>query len=848
MAAAWLAGGLGLTLSGGLGLLPTGVAGYVIFAFWIGLFALILRGITQFAPPEDNAAVKAFDAQTEWRPISSLSDRPAWYDKDGQDLWSAHKVRLTDHVKSLKPPRFSTLWKVRDPAHLRFVVPLLVIGLGFFAGDKATQRISDLTRPNIAAMLGAETITVDAWITPPDYVARAPIFLEADHDMYETPVFSEVTLRAKAPSAPKLVVRTNGSRKSYRFAKTPDGAYEVTITLDENSRLDVHWWARQAGWTLRTEPDETPQIEFIEPPVLEDRDKTKVVWSGSDDYGIEAVNLVLTLATPHPASPNDTARIPLELPGIAVKAVEEETTELDLTRHYWAGADVVARLEAIDGAGQVALSDPAEVKLPEKLFLQPLARAAQEVRVSVLAEPRGYPGEPIRGVDAGTSNKDDDGQEQQAHAPWLNERVYAPADIQRASIMLEALTYKPEFFYSDDSLYLGLSSAQSLLNTARSKADADEVDDLLWAVALKAEYGSAADALAALQAARAALERALREGASEEEIRRLTEAFRQAAENYVEARLAEAIANGLDAPPEPGQDGAGGGGGGDGFGQGSFEDMLDTLSDLTETGATDQARQLLSDISNLLENLDFQQGGQGGGDGFALPNQGESENGEEGEERSEAEQNLSDALEDLSETLRNQRELNDDTLESERRGDQEQTGSEFDPESLAERQDEIAEALGRLLEREADRANDARIAGEEDGEEGVGELSDEALQNLGQALRDQLAAEQALEDGATGTAQRYQQRATRLLNDAIGSISERLDVLEGEAENREQQTDPFGRELEEGTRGYGVGDVDLSGEEQRRRAQEVLEELRRRYGESLDPAEREYLERLLDRF
>ena len=54
---------------------------------------------------------------------------------------------------------------------------------------------------------------------------------------------------------------------------------------------------------------------------------------------------------------------------------------------------------------------------------------------------------------------------------------------------------------------------------------------------------------------------ALRDGASEEEIRRLMEAFRDAANEYMAAKMAEAIANGLDrAAPGAGGDVAGGDG------------------------------------------------------------------------------------------------------------------------------------------------------------------------------------------------------------------------------------------------------------------------------------------------
>ena len=116
------------------------------------------------------------------------------------------------------------------------------------------------------------------------------------------------------------------------------------------------------------------------------------------------------------------------------------------------------------------------------------------------------------------------------------------------------------------------------------------------------------------------------------------EAFRDAANEYLAAKMAEAIANGLDAPEstEDSQAQAGG----EGLGGQDFEDMLNALQDLTETGASDQARQLLSDITNMLENLQFQQGGAGQ-QGQGMPG-GQAE-GEESE-LPPGEQELTDAM------------------------------------------------------------------------------------------------------------------------------------------------------------------------------------------------------------
>ena len=154
---------------------------------------------------------------------------------------------------------------------------------------------------------------------------------------------------------------------------------------------------------------------------------------------------------------------------------------------------------------------------------------------------------------------------------------------------------------ADVLVYSGLTTARYALEASTTTDEAKATEPLLWSLALRAEYGSAADAYAALMAAKKALEDALRDGASEEEIARLVEAFKDAAQRYIAAKMAEALANGLEAPPS--NEDSAEGPSGSGLGGQGFSDMLDALEDLTETGATDQARQLLADITNMLENL-----------------------------------------------------------------------------------------------------------------------------------------------------------------------------------------------------------------------------------------------------
>ncbi|MEE9381751.1 MAG: DUF4175 family protein, partial [Hyphomonadaceae bacterium] len=823
------------------------LAAFASLIMLLGGALLFTRGWRRFERPGEKEAIAVLDQQSDLRPVSSLKDRPADPAPQAQKLWMAHAERLKAAARKLSPPSLTAAWKTLDPYLLRAVLPVAIVSLAILAGADAPGRISRAVLPDYGALMGAGNMKVEAWITPPAYSGRAPIFLKTDMNALQVPEGSEVTLRVQSRSAPRLIMRTEDGRTRQKFTRTPDGAYEIKTVLTADTALSVRWWGERAAWQLNTSPDEPPSARFAAVPTLTANDKTEFTWAVSDDYGVTRLELDITLTEPNPADPFAHSRAPVIMPGLSPKEASE-TVQIDLTRHRWAGLQVEVRLVATDGAGQEGYSEPHVFVLPDKLFLQPMARAAQEIRVTVLREPRNY---------AEEKKNDQFGQAGALNTAPMNRLETAPEDVRRAALMLDALTYEAPIYFNDLTQYLALRTARGILEAAPDKTEADTVDPVLWAVALKAEYGSAADARRALMAAKRALEKALREGATEDEIRRLTQAFKDAANNYVAAKLAEAMLRGL---PEGGGDTADGemAGGGDGLGGSDLRDMLNALEDLTETGASDQARQLLSDITNMLENLEFQQG-NGSGDGFAMP--GQEGEGEDEDDTPEGEQDLSEAIQRLSDLLREQRELNDDTLEAERRGQgmepragEDSSGNSLDGEDgepgdmpsqaerlqgLAERQSELGGTLDQLAENQ----------GAENGEEGEGAggvIDEDALEDIGRA---QDRAADALSQGQLRRAERNQEQATRMLSDLSRELAEDLDELHeartGEQARQAGQTDPFGNPV------GGANDnqnVQIPEEAERQRAKDILEELRRRHSEATTEEERDYLERLLDRF
>ncbi len=831
-------------------------------AFFPFFIIALVRGFRKYKTPDLSEGSARLDASHPDSPAEAYYDQPARITAESRPYWVKHKARLARIIAEMEPPTLSEEWRKSDPLYLRIVTPLALIAIVAANANTAMGRLSAAMDTDIGALFGADNVTVTAWVTPPDYTGAAPIFLNSVDREVAVPQGSRLTLRTQSGGRPSLQRAALGESpltgERPTLEQASDGIWETQVGIDSSQSITLNYWGERAGWNLSAIPDEPPTVRFANEPTIGSNDELSFVWGAEDEYGVVDLQLVIT---PTEASGLDTSEsdiAPVEMPTSNFRAGTDEA-EIDLTRHKWAGAEVELVLAATDALGQTGYSDPVVMKLPEKLFLEPLARASQEIRLVVLREDEQY-----------TTPIEDMLPVLEGEELGLGDRLEsAPDGLQRAALMLDAVTYRPESYFSDLTVYFALRRAHQLLRYANETSDAEPLDDLLWAAALRAEYGTVADAERRLNAARAALERALRDGASEDEIRRLMEAFRQAAEDYIAARMAEAIMNGS---PDGGQ---GAPSGQEMLGGNDLADMLDALQDLTETGATDAARQLLSDVTNLLNNLNFQGGGSGSGDMFGEGSEGEAND----DPAPENEQRLERTLERLAEILEEQRRLNDDTLQ-EQFGSDPQEGQSGNQQGNTNGQSGAGETGAPVTGSDGTENGSAGSeTGEEQGNGGIGaggdlsdrqetiarqlrafrelEDTDDSLgttdngdNNLDIARQALDLAEDALREGDLGAAQRYQDRAIREMRDAAGQISESLDDMRRDRlgdRGQGGETDPLGRAGSTGQQNNGSA-VQIPDEIERQRARDILDELRERLNRSTDPEEREYLERLLDRF
>jgi uncharacterized protein (TIGR02302 family) len=766
----------------------------ILAAFALGAVYLVLRAFRLRAPARA-AALHRVERATGLlhRPATALTDDIAVGrgDPAAQALWLAHRERLLASLDRLRAGMPAPGLARRDPLAFRFLAVLLLV-VGFvYAGPERVEKLYEAFRGG--EPVAATVARIDAWVTPPAYTARPPIFLTGDRarppgSAYSVPVGSIVTVRTGGANDLAVVGVDDGGETPAAIAESqstsapvPAGEaapLERTLALEKGLDVVVRRGDREVmAWRFAVEPDRAPEIAFLKAPAPARSGALGINYSLKDDYGVIAAEA--EIAPLDPAAGAEAARplfeapeVPLSLPQLRTRDGAGETIR-DLTAHPWAGARVKMTLVARDEAEQEGRSEPLEVVLPARRFTQPLAKAVVEQRARLAMDANAAP---------------------------------------RVGDALETLTLAPEDTFDDVGDYLALRSAYFRLQNARSDDDLRTLVDYLWQVALGIEDGDMSLAAQRLRDAQEALRQALENDASDEEIARLTDELRQAMQEFMQALAEEAQRNpnmaNLPRSPDTqmlrSQD---------------LERMLDQIEQLSRNGARDAARQMLSELQNMLENL---QAGR--------PMQGNPEGGDQ----------MMQSLNELADMIRRQQQLMDETHRAQRGLGQD--GQPMTPEEMAEalsrlqqQQQGLGEALQQLMEQM----------------EGMGMPQNGRLGQAGEAMD---RATGSLGQGQPGDAVGNQGQALEALRQGAQALAQQLGNQQGPGMagnpggNQMPNEDPLGRPQR--TTGPDLGTtVRVPDEIDIQRAREILETIRRRLG---DPGrsliERDYLERLLDRF
>ena len=311
---------------------------------------------------------------------------------------------------------------------------------------------------------------------------------------------------------------------------------------------------RQLGrYEIEATPLGAPTVTLLEPPRGNLSGSLTLHYSLADRYGIAGAEAEFAKPAAGAAPPRSLVAPPkltLRLPSTTNGTGEASTTG-DLSEHPWAGAEVVLNLKATGVSGKVGAGAPTTFTLPQRAFHNPLARALVEQRRALVLDPD--------------------------HEP------------PRVAKAIDALTIAPDLFQTPAGVYLGLRQARAQLADAHGDADLLAVADLLWAMALRLEDGDASQAQRDLRAAEQKLREALQRGASDEELRKLTQELRDAAERYMRDLAQQAPQQPNDADAQlPQQD---------------LESMLDRMEDMARNGARQDAEAMLDEMQNMFENM-----------------------------------------------------------------------------------------------------------------------------------------------------------------------------------------------------------------------------------------------------
>ena len=826
---------LGLLMLGVQDLVPFWLAaGFLGLAAFVALWSLE-RGIRAFRWPSEAGALLRLDATLPGSPIQAVLDDQAIGTQDAASsaLWRAHQERMRRKLAEARAVEPDLRVSKSDPFALRYFALLVLLTALLFGSVLRVQSVTALGGTGISQATGP---TWEGWMEPPSYTGLPTVYLnDIDGPMLAAPYGSKLTVRFYGEPGALGLSETVSGNPLPNDPENPATAFDLTVAqsgqvavVGENGRI----------WDVVMQGDAKPAVSRAGDFEATYEGEASLPFTAADDYGVVAGVARIELALGDvdrryglriDPEPQPALEIPLPMPIAGSRDEFTETLIENYSKHPWANLPVTVSLSVEDAARQVGFAEPEVLKLPGRRFFDPLAGAIIEQRQALL---------------------------------WNRENAKMIAQI------LRAVSNDPKDVFRDDAQYDILKTILERVEGYRTASLSDEmVTELaedMWNLALILEEGDLEDARERLERAQDRLAEAMKNGASEQEIAELMQELREATDDYMRQlarRNQQESEQNPDSQQSQNQEGME-------MSQNDLQAMMDRIQELMEQGRMAEAQQALEELRQMMENMQVTEG-QG---------QGQQSPGEQ-------------AMDDLAETLREQQELSDQAFRDlqeqfnpgqQNQGQQGQQGQQQPGQGQSGQQNDG---------RGEDQQGQGQGEGDQEGQEGQGgqQSMEETLAERQRALRNELGRQQRNLPGegteAGEAARDALERAERSMegaedalreNDLAEAIDQQSDAMEalregmrnlGEAMAQEQgqqgqpgqqgtaqgtepgsQRDPLGRDS--GSNGeVGTEESLLQGEDVYRRAQELLDEIRRRTGEAERPEiEREYLERLLDRF
>ena len=708
------------------------------------------------------------------RPVAAVSDHLGNGAEDATTLalWRLHQAQAERQLASIRVKRPRPDVARRDPIAWRYASLLAAVAAFFVAGPEWQGRLFaafDWQTPPVAQV----PPRIDAWVDPPAYTGRAPIFLsrseksETGDQTIAVPTGSTVVVRVTPPDG--MSIETSGAFElKTAEAKAPDGknsegknsdiktsdikasaaksatsvpqtSLEQRYTVAGDGSVTIRSGGRTvSSYALSAIPDKAPSVAFLGLERATKGDGLTMKYRVEDDYGIASGVATFEALPKKDGSPHRTLgeapSIPLVIPGASGAPAEGEVSA-DLSDHPWAGVKVRIKLTVKDDPGQIGESAPAEVIIPQRPFSNPLAKALVEQRRDI---------------------------------------VMNPDERQRPLIALSALMSEPDAFETSLAVYTGLRIATTRLRAARSDADLLDVAEWLWSMALEIEDGGLSKAEKELRAAQERLREAIERGASPEEIKRLAENLKRAMDRYMR-EFAQKNRNDKQnqAQRDPNAKA---------LNQDDLRKILEKIEELTKNGQFAEAQRLLEKLNEMMKNLQTAEGG--------------------GEGQDQRDSDLSKQADELDKLTRDEQRLRDRTY---REGQERQRGQQQQGQNGQQQQGNQSRQGSR---QQGQQGQQGQQQGQRGGQQNGQGQKGQSQQGQGQGQNGQGTGDQSAETDPNGTGGGTLETRQQRLRDQLGQLQRRLKELGAEGEqglnDAEDAMRDSERALREGQNGQAV--------------------------------------------
>jgi uncharacterized protein (TIGR02302 family) len=785
--------------------------------------------------PSKSDAIIRLDNSLVGRPLTALMDDQAIGDQDEASVavWRAHKRRMAQRVADARAVPGDLRVSSRDPYAFRFVA-VLAFGIAVLFGSVLrVGTVAEMATGGNGAL--ASGPVWEGWAEPPRYTGKPTLYLnDLGEGALELPMGTLITMRLYGEVGALDVSESVSGRVAEVDAEAPTQmAFDFKVT--QNGNIAIAGPGARA-WNVTVRADAAPEITILGKPEVAALGEMRLPFAAKDDYGVEAgeARIALDLASVErryglTVDPDTRPEItiPLPMPIAGNRAAFEENLIDDFSEHPWANLPVTIAMTALDAAEQQAQTAPMQMTLPGRRFFDPKAAAVIEMRRDIL---------------------------------------WSSTNARRTAQVLRAASYRPQDVFRSETTALRLRKLigriETLARFGMNEENQNQLAQEMWDLALELEEGDLDDARERMRRAQERLNEAMKNGASEEEIAELMQELRRATEDFMQQLQREQAErrDGLEQQDEQPQ------GETMQMTQDDLQRMMDRIQELMEQGRMAEAEQALKELQELMENMQVTEGqpGEGG--------QSPGEQAMEGlADTLREQQGLSDqAFRDLQEQFnpnaqagesqgnegRNGGQGRGESHEGQGQGEDQQGGKEGgggeqgqgdnegqgQEQSLAQRQQQLRDELSR---------QEGRMPGK-----GTPE-GDAARDALGRAAEAMDQAEQNLRDGDLAEAIDNQSQAMEALRDSMRSLGEALEDDRNqqpgqgtqESNRRTDDRDPLGRDEGQNPNADDNGKLRFGGGDAYGRARELIDEIHRRSSEgSRSELERDYLNRLLDRF